>query len=104
MSPNPIDVHVPEPGSIYRLAHTKIVAAAVHIDGFTASLPRPARHHHVLRKLHEAGISVHHGEQGFLTSDGKFVDRQLAKSIAIGADQLLPNTPKTGDLFSEDVW
>lgn len=41
--------------------------------------------------------------QGFLTSDGRFVGRLTARRIAVSAGQIGPE--KAGDeLFSEDVW
>lgn len=41
--------------------------------------------------------------QGFVTQDGRFVDRREAKRIAYRAGQLIRETHPT-DLFSEDVW
>ncbi len=84
----------------------KIVAAAVHAYGATWSLPRPARHHNVLRAIDEAGldaIAPGPSAQGFLTSEGRFVDRQTAVQLAIKAGQIeKPKWPP--DLFSEDLW
>jgi len=43
--------------------------------------------------------------QGFLTSTGRYVDRQEGYQIARAAGQLLkPYTDDTRDLFSEDVY
>lgn len=51
------------------------------------------------------------GQQGFLTSDGMFVDRVKANEIAVAAKQTLPapcnGTPfeqRGRQLFSEDLW
>lgn len=44
------------------------------------------------------------GEQGFVTSDGRFVDRVEAGRIAIKARQILTLTHHQEDLFSEELW
>lgn len=87
----------------------RIVAAAVQIEGVTFSLPRPARHGQVLHSLD--GILpdpiLHMACQGFLTSDGRFVNRVMAKHIAHRAKQpqLRPESERhQRDLFSEDLW
>lgn len=41
--------------------------------------------------------------QGFMTSDGRFVDRKEALEIAIKAEQILPDAGKN-ELWSEDLW
>lgn len=44
-------------------------------------------------------------KQGFLTNDGRFVDRYEAKNIAVEAGQLIVPVEQTyAQLFSEDVW
>lgn len=43
-------------------------------------------------------------KQGFLTSDGQFVDRRQARVIANDAKQLLPRDGGKPELYSEDVW
>lgn len=81
-----------------------IVAAAIHRGGMVCSVPRPGRHHDVIRAMARAGIPIPiTGEQGFLTSAGLFVDRRLALGIAENAGQLIEG-PGHGELFSEDVW
>jgi aryl-alcohol dehydrogenase-like predicted oxidoreductase len=83
-----------------------IVSAAVNAYGAIWSLPRPARHHDVLRAIDEAGLSAiapGPDAQGFLTSDGRFVDRKAAVRIALDAEQIKePQWPP--DLYSEDLW
>lgn len=86
----------------------RIIAAAVQIEGVTISLPRPARHGQVHHCLETMGIPAHleaTATQGFLTSEGRFVNRVQAKQIAHMAQQFLPG-PKSHqrDLFSEDLW
>lgn len=87
----------------------RIVAAAVQIEGVTFSLPRPARHGQVLHSME--GLVPDHmiygATQGFLTSDGRFVNRVMAKHIAHRAEQpqLRPESERhQRDLFSEDLW
>jgi hypothetical protein len=66
------------------------------------TLPRPWRHPHILHHPQ----CPEHPEQGFLTSNGRFVDRKEAFRIAAACDQLLKPEEKYvgGDLFTEDLW
>lgn len=81
-----------------------IVAAAIKQGNMICSVPKPGRHHDVIREMARAGIPIPiDGEQGFLTSEGLFVGRKLAKDIALMAGQVLSNSSPT-QLFSEDVW
>lgn len=90
-------------------APERIVAAAVQIHGVSFSLPRPARHGQVLHSL-EGLVSDHliyGAARGFLTSEGRFVNRVMAKQIAHRAEQpqLRPESERDQrDLFSEDLW
>ena len=83
-----------------------IVAAAV-FHGSVISLPAPARHHTILHSMDcEMGIdttTIPPANQGFLTSEGKFVNRVEAFYIAHRAGQI---GAKDGEprLFSEDLW
>jgi len=82
-----------------------IVAAAIWHKGIVCSVPRPGRHHNVIREMARAGVPIPiTGEQGFLTSDGLFVSRRLAMGIAEDAGQLIRDTRGSDQLFSEDVW
>lgn len=83
-----------------------IVAAAIQFDGLTISLPKPARHGQV---LHAAGFlsqeELAYACQGFLTSEGRFVNRVQAKQIAHIAKQPIVRENLHGrDAFSEDFW
>lgn len=85
----------------------RIVAAAIRFDGVTHTMPPPARHHTIMHALDEdywdrRGLGME--EQGFITSDGRYVDRKEAKLIAVAADQLLPGHSRLDELFSECVW
>jgi hypothetical protein len=85
----------------------KILRAAIMIKGLAEdscySLPPPARHHNV---LHTYRLKLMPYEQGFITSAGRFVDREEAVNVAIEARQLkLPKrTNPQHKLFSEDLW
>ena len=82
-----------------------IVAAAIRQDGMICSVPRPGRHHHVIRAMATAGIPIPIvGEQGFLTDDGLFVDRKRALAIAKTAKQIHGKNGNPNELYSEDVW
>lgn len=50
------------------------------------------------KRMHEIGEY----EDGFLTSDNRFVGREEAKQIAIKAGQVKPDF--RGTIFSEDLW
>ena len=84
----------------------RIVAAAIKSGDMTFSIAAPARHGDIIRSLHGLGLKHQcHGDQGFLTSGGKFVTRWQAMRIATLAEQLKPRTSAYGDeLYSEDVW
>jgi hypothetical protein len=91
-----------------------IVAAAIKQDGMVCFVPRPGRHHHVIRAMATAGIPIPiNGQQGFVTSDGLFVDRRRARKIAAQAGQIIksyigpegvPFKREHDELFSEDLW
>ena len=86
-----------------------IVAAAIQHDGVTISLPKPARHGQVLHCAEQflPEDCLAYACQGFLTSEGRFVNRVQAKHIAhiAGQEQKRPETEQHGrDLFSEDLW
>ena len=70
-------------------------------DGVVATLPRPARHHDIIHSLDWRGKA--NATSGFVTSEGNFVDRKEALSIAVNAGQLLKPT-KFDQLYTEDVW
>lgn len=90
----------------------RIVSVAVRYEGdhsVTFALARPNRHHHIfwdadfqekIRKLHPASLEI----QGFMTSTGRFVDRELGLKIATEANQIIKKHPSYDKLFSEDMW
>jgi hypothetical protein len=84
----------------------KIVAAAVNAYGAIWSLPRPNRHHHILWAIDGAGLcAIAPGPeaQGFLTSDGRFVNRIEGAQIAKNAEQYTALIAPP-ELYSEDLW
>ncbi len=88
--------------------HNKIVAAAIFLDGFVAVALPKERHHNIINNLAETGFPTPiGGVQGFLTSEGIFVDRKMAMIMARANNQLIPREGQHGvggDLFSEDLW
>lgn len=83
----------------------RIVAAAVRCNGLTLSLPKPARHADILRAMRPADArSCGPNDQGFLTSTGIFVGREMARDVARGSRQLKEQTTHPRELFSEDLW
>jgi hypothetical protein len=90
-----------------------IERAAIVIDGTVHSVPKPGRHHDVIRAVFDATGKTVVGEQGFVTSSGRFVNRLVARKIAETAKQLIagrrdndgiPYVATDDRLFSEDVW
>lgn len=92
-----------------------IVAAAIkRKDGLVCFVEKPGRHHNVIHKMAAAGFAIPiKGEQGFVTSHGRFVGREEARKIASEALQIIascpgpdgvPFTREHPQLFSEDVW
>lgn len=86
----------------------RLTGSAIMHDGVMVSLPAPARHGCVIRRICELDPSVEFvsGEQGFVTNRGKFVSREQAYHIAIAAKQSRDGKPpfQEGYLYSEDVW
>lgn len=90
-----------------------IKQAAIRFRGEIWTLPRPARHHHILNALNavlgwspetrrvEPLPDEERIEQGFVTWSGRFVDRREAAYIAELRCQI--REPKR-ELFSEDLW
>lgn len=103
---------MPKPG--FELRTRRIVAAAIKHGKMVCFVPRPGRHGDVIRAMATAGIPIPiNGAQGFVTSDGLFVDRKRARLIAAHAEQIIkscvgrdgvPFQREHEELFSEDVW
>ena len=76
-----------------------------HPDGRIFSLPRPYRHHHIIRVMVDA-LEIEppiRGRQGFLDNRGNFLSRKAAADLALKTGQCvkLDSPPR---LFSEDLW
>lgn len=83
----------------------RIVAAAILQSGVIVSLQPPARHGDVMRQMSDyffRPILPH--DQGFLTSEGRFVSRRDAAEIAARAGQLAGELIPDAELCSEDLW
>jgi len=77
----------------------RIVAAAIMQDGIVYT---GTRHGFIIRDIHlMTGIKPVDGQQGFVTSKGEFVSREIAADIAARSGQM---PCKVVRLFSEDVW
>jgi hypothetical protein len=84
-----------------------IEAVALCLGGAIHSLPRPARHHDLIRAMISEGISrddVAIAEQGFVTNEGNFLSRWRARRVAEKAGQCETGTDGDRELCSEDVW
>lgn len=96
-----------------------ILASAIRFNGQVWSVPRPGRHHDVIRYIIEItpGLQTVGGEQGFIAGEGatqgRFVDRLEGRKIAEAAGQIIagrrdndgiPYVSTDDRLFSEDVW
>lgn len=79
-----------------------ITHVAIRYEGKIHSLPRPARHHDVIRKI--GGISGP-DVQGFLTESGVFLNRREALFYALEHGQIQhPSEVRSCALYSEDLW
>lgn len=81
------------------------LAAIQGKDGKIYSLPRPGRHNDVIDLMRKAGITgpIPQASQGFLLSDGQFVDRITAAKIALANGQIR-KLPRSIGLFTQDLW
>lgn len=83
----------------------RIERAAIRHGDTVYSLPRPARHHAVIKFMAEKGFGPGDMlDQGFETDQGRFVDRYEAVQIAREAGQILVKHQPEDKLFSEDMW
>ncbi len=93
----------------------KIVGVACRYGQLILAMPKPNRHHNIFKEYAtqfekylpmSRSVGGDYEEQGFITSEGEFVDRIEAMIIALKADQLLLKNPNYKDdrLFSEDLW
>jgi hypothetical protein len=81
-----------------------IEKAAIKNQFDIISLPQPNRHNDIISYMIRLGIPAPiKGEQGFLTSNQRFVDRREAATITLESGQIrgLSHPP---NLYSEDLW
>lgn len=87
------------------MSERRIVAAALRKDGLIYTMPIPSRHHTIFYQVNKnQGDPLVHPEQGFLTDQGLFVDRESARNIAVKSRQLVGKGHHPRELFSEDLW
>jgi len=77
--------------------------AAILHAGVVYSVPRPGRHHDVIQAIIAAGKHGSFLNQGFVLSNGSYVNRAEAAAIAIASGQItVLRWPSL--LYSEDLW
>lgn len=89
-----------------------ITGVFIRHNGKVYTLPKPNRHHDVIRHIAtETGVErVDYDPKfgsGFVDENGKLYTRKAAWGHAEDAKQLLPRAPtdhRGGTLYSEDVW
>lgn len=73
-------------------------------NGKVWTLPRPNRHHHIIRYMYANGMSGSFMDgQGFILEDDTFVSREEAAKIALDCGQV-ETLKAPPDLYSEDLW
>lgn len=86
----------------------QITHVAIQYAGRVWALPAPNRHHDVIRHIAEqTGDGIRGPDvQGFLDSNGRFLRRAQAYTIARWSGQLQrkPGGYQGTDLYSEDLW
>ena len=87
---------------------------AIKFQGKVWSLPRPYRHHHIIRIImyldgqygdgELTGVDTSQSEQGFLDESGHFLNRKQAQVNAELNGQIKGGKIIGGVLTSEDLW
>jgi len=84
-----------------------ITHVAIRFQGTTYSLPKPNRHHDVIRRIIEVTgvdrVDTQEDDQGFLDEKGQYYRRSQALMHAMLNDQVRSQI-RLGMLFSEDLW
>ena len=89
-----------------------IEAAAIRAGKMVFMVQKPGRHHDIFYEMDRLKCPRIHCVQGFVTSKGRFVEREEARLLADAAEQIIECDDGSGipfkrqhrDLFSEDVW
>lgn len=87
----------------------KITHVALRFQDKVWSLPRPYRHHHIIRMIAYLDSEVDHidaygDDQGFLDAEGKYLTRNQAHVNATLNNQIKGNRLIGSILTSEDLW
>lgn len=86
-----------------------ITGVAIRYNNKEYRLPKPNRHHNIIRTIAEENGEGIKGPdiQGFYTDTGIFLDRKQAFHWANYCNQVKPRGPNEyngNQLFSEDLW
>jgi hypothetical protein len=85
-----------------------VECAAIINSDVVFRMPRPARHHHLIRAMAQIGVPTPINATsagGFVLTDGRFVTRRQAKRYAYAAGQITRERFESGRVFfSEDLW
>lgn len=81
-------------------------SAIRHPNGNVFAVSQPGRHHHVMQAMHNVGMAgiSETMDQGFVTSYGRFVNREVGLTIAKDRRQIVRKHPSPDELYSEDMW
>jgi hypothetical protein len=91
------------------LSYPLITHVAIRFRGTIYSLPKPNRHHDVIRKIvDDTGadtVDARDQDQGFLDASGRYLTRRQALRVAILNDQLREGVKvHHRELCSENLW
>lgn len=83
-----------------------VLAAAIIYERRVWTLPAPCRHHDIIEAIYNSnGLGGDGNElQGFVDSNGAFLTRAQAFTLARSIGQLVDPLSPGPTLFSEDVW
>lgn len=78
-----------------------IFAAAIKYRG---KIYTGQRHYQIIRDIIKLGYNKVVGEQGFINTDGEFLNREDAAKEALRCGQIKKLKYHSKQLFSEDLW
>jgi hypothetical protein len=83
-----------------------ITQSAIRLDGrvFLGRRHADILHQNAVSRDGVIISSIAGGEQGFVTDEGLFLDRELAAKHALGCGQISKLKYSKNVLFSEDLW
>ncbi len=82
-----------------------IKEAAIRLGGADGQVYTGRRHSDVIRSLAIEGFHLPiQGEQGFVTMEGEFLDREEAAKVALQCGQITKLRFSNTELFSEDLY